>query len=45
MIESTIRIFARVFRRKIANGMTFEEVSALYPKLTSDELEKIKALL
>lgn len=34
-----------VFRRRINQGETFEEIAEDYPKLTAEDLEQIRAAL
>ena len=38
-----LRIMVRAFRIRMNNGETFEEISADYPALTTDDLEAIQA--
>lgn len=40
-----LRIMVRAFRIRIANGESFEDISADYPALTTDDLETIRAAL
>lgn len=40
-----LRIMARAFRIRIANGETFEDIAADYPALTTDDLEAIREAL
>ena len=40
-----LRIMARAFRVRIANGESFEEIAEDYPRLTVDDLEAIRAAL
>ena len=40
-----LRIMVRAFRIRIANGESFEDISADYPALTTDDLEAVKAAL
>ena len=42
MSEAKLNIMVRVFRRRIAGGETFEEVAESYPRLTDEEILKIK---
>ena len=41
MDEKIIRLFIRVFEKRIQNGESFEDVAESYPKLTDEELELI----
>ena len=45
MSNAELRLFVRVFKRRIANGETFEEVAESYPKLAADDLEQIRNAL
>lgn len=45
MSNAKLRLMVAVFTRRMANGETFEEVTADYPKLTMKDLEQIKASL
>ena len=40
-----LRIMVRAFHIRLNNGETFEEISADYPALTTDDLEAIQAWL
>lgn len=40
-----LRIMARAFKIRLANGEKFEDIAADYPALTVDDLEAIKAAL
>lgn len=40
-----LRIMARAFHIRIANGETFEDIAADYPALTMDDLEAIREAL
>ena len=42
MDEKIIRLFIRVFKKRIQNGESFEDVAESYPKLTDEELEFIR---
>lgn len=41
MSNAKLKLMVAVFARRMANGETFEEVAADYPKLTEENLEKI----
>lgn len=45
MSKSMLKIYTRVFKKKMADGTTFEEVAEQYPKLTEEEIADIKAAL
>ena len=45
MSNAKLRLMVAVFTRRMANGETFEEVAADYPKLTAENLEQIRAAL
>lgn len=40
-----LRIMVRAFRIRIANGESFEYITADYPVLTADDLEAIRVAL
>ena len=40
-----LRIMVRAFRIRIGNGETFEDITADYPALTTDDLEAIREAL
>lgn len=40
-----LRIMARAFRIRIANGEAFEDIAADYPALTTDDLETIREVM
>ena len=43
MIDAMIRIFARVINRRIdEEGITFDEAIVIYPKLTEEDIERIR---
>ena len=42
MSDAKLNIMIRVFRRRIAGGETFDEVAESYPRLTDEEILKIK---
>ena len=43
MIDAAIRIFARVISRRIkGEGINFDEAIKIYPKLTKEDIERIK---
>ena len=41
MSDAKLNIMIRVFRRRIADGETFEEIAESYPRLTDEEFVKI----
>lgn len=45
MSNAKLRLMVAVFARRMANGETFEEVAADYPKLTTEDLEQIREAL
>lgn len=45
MSSAKLRLMVSVFSRRMANGETFEEIAADYPKLTAEDLEQIEAAL
>lgn len=45
MSNAELRLFVRVFKRRLANGETFEEIAEDYPKLTAEDLEQIREAL
>lgn len=45
MSNAKLRLMVAVFTRRMANGETFEEVVADYPKLTAEDLEQIREAL
>ena len=40
-----LTIMVRAFRIRIKNGAVFEDIAAVYPALTTDDLEAIRAAL
>lgn len=42
MSDAKLNIMIRVFRRRIAGGETFEEIAESYPRLTDEDILKIK---
>ena len=42
MSKSAKKIMVRVINSRMADGETFEEIIADYPKLTSEEIEELK---
>lgn len=42
MSNAKLKLMVSVFRRRIANGETFEEIAADYPKLTDEDLQQIR---
>ena len=42
MSNAKLRLMVAVFTRRMANGETFEEISADYSKLTAEDLEQIR---
>lgn len=40
-----LKIMLRAFRIRIRNGEVFEDITADYPALTTDDLEAIRAAL
>ena len=40
-----LRIMARAFHIRIANGEAFEDIAADYPALTTDDLETVREAL
>ena len=45
MSNTELRLMVVVFTRRMANGETFEEISADYLKLTTEDLAKIREAL
>jgi uncharacterized protein (DUF433 family) len=45
MTKSQLKLMVNVFRRRINQGETFEEIAEDYPKLTTEDLEQIRAAL
>lgn len=45
MSNAKLSLMVAVFTRRMANGETFEEISADYPKLTAEDLEQIRTAL
>lgn len=41
MSNAQLKVVVRVFKRRIQNGESFEDVAESYPKLTDKELELI----
>lgn len=42
MSNAKLKLMVSVFRRRMANGETFEEIAADYPKLTEEDLQQIR---
>ena len=42
MSKSAKKIMVRVINNRMAEGETFEEIIADYPKLTSEEIEELR---
>lgn len=45
MSNAKFNLMVSVFKRRMAAGETFEEVAADYPKLTDEDLERIRTAL
>lgn len=45
MSKAALNTMVRVFKSKMAQGKTFEEVVSEYPKLTPEDIEEIRAKL
>lgn len=45
MTKSQLKLMVNVFRHRINQGETFEEIAESYPKLTAEDLEQIRAAL
>lgn len=45
MSKSMLKIYTRVFRRRMDAGETFEEIVEDYPKLTDQEIADLKEAL
>ena len=45
MSSAELRLFVRVFKRRLASGAAFEEIAESYPKLTTEDLERIREAL
>lgn len=45
MSAAKLKLMVSVFRRRIADGETFEEVARSYPKLTSVDIADIEEAL
>lgn len=45
MSKSMLKIYVRVFKRRMDAGESFEDIAADYPKLTDQEIEDIKEAL
>ena len=45
MSSAKLRLMVSIFSRRMANGETFEDIAADYPKLTMEDLEQIEASL
>lgn len=45
MTKSQLKLMINVFRRRINQGETFEEIAEDYPKLTAEDLEQISEAL
>lgn len=41
MSNAQLKVVVRVFKRRIQNGESFEDIAESYPKLTDEELELI----
>lgn len=42
MSNAKLKLMVNVFKRRMANGETFEEIAADYPKLTDEDLQQIR---
>jgi len=42
MSNAKLKLMVNVFRRRMTNGETFEEIAADYPKLTDEDLQQIR---
>lgn len=45
MSNAKLKLMVAVFSRRMANGETFEDIAADYPKLTAENLEQIREAL
>lgn len=45
MSKSMLKIYTRVFKKRMESGESFEEIVKDYPKLTDQEIEDIKEAL
>ena len=45
MSKSMLKIYVRVFERRLKAGESFEEIVMDYPRLTQDEITEIKKTL
>lgn len=45
MSNAKLRLMVSVFRRRMADGETFEEVLSDYPKLTDSDIAQLRAAL
>ena len=45
MSNAKLKLMISVFRRRMSNGETFDEVAESYPKLTEEDLNEIKTAL
>lgn len=45
MTKSKLKLMVNVFRRRINQGETFDEVTTDYPKLTAKDLEQIRTAI
>ena len=45
MSKSMLKIYTRVFKRRMDAGESFEEIAADYPRLTGDEIADIREAL
>ena len=45
MSKSMLKIYVRVFKRRMDAGESFEDIAADYPKLADQEIEDIKEAL
>lgn len=45
MSNTKLRLMVSIFSRRMANGETFEDITADYPKLTAEDLEQIREAL
>lgn len=45
MSKSMLKIYTRVFKKRMAAGEQFEDIIKDYPRLTADEIAEIKKAL
>lgn len=45
MSNAQFKLMCTVFARRLASGETFEEIAESYPKLTAEDLERIREAL